>query len=888
MCWYIPVPSPAAATLARPRKGSPVRETVLGEVAELHVEARQLMRTQQTAGASKAFRRALRLLDRLGAADSDPEQTTLRINVLVSLAHSDTEAHSLRRGMQSLDLAGELVSVLPNGVGRLVAESHVQAQRGTILWLAGWLSDAIPVLDSAVASTERAVGAGGAAETTLTNALTTRALLNIDLGNPGAASEDLRRCLWIGHTSQSPMDVVIASSNLGMLHSRIGDIPTALRYYEQAESLLRKIAPSALPKLDGERAEALLFAGLAEEAARSLDNALPALRRQGNNRDLAVYETQRAAAALMEGDPATARKFAASARRRYLRQDMPAMASVATLTALRAETADVLLGTRRPSKDLVRRALELSDELATLRLADESDVAKLLGVRLELRRGNRDEATRLLAEVPPPRQLTSIDHRMLRRLCHAELAVSTGNHRKAFSQARAGFTELGKIRDRMGGLELVCGTAVHGQELGVLAVRLVLEGGRSAADARRLFGWLERTRAQVYRYEPQPAVEDPVLAERVAELRNLAKALQQAKIEGRKVRELAARHSALQQEATRLGWQTKVWGKPRPVASVAEVGQRLDERALVSFAASGDAMVAVVIVDGRARLVGLGSVSEATQAARELHADLDALAPDHLLKPLVDVVSASARLRAQRLDEQLFQPLAGIIGDRELVVVPTGPLYPVAWGALPSLRGRPVVVAPSATAWLAASGAPQIAEGGRSVLVGGPGLPAAVGEVAQLAKYRPGAEVIDGDRATVETVLEALDGAQLAHVAAHGAHEPGNALFSRLELVDGALFAHETARLQRPPEQVVLAACELALSRIRPGDEALGFAGALLAAGVRTVTAAITRVGDHTAAESMAFYHRRVSEGARPAVALADATAVDPLRRPFMCLGAST
>ena len=127
----------------------------------------------------------------------------------------------------------------------------------------------------------------------------------------------------------------------------------------------------------------------------------------------------------------------------------------------------------------------------------------------------------------------------------------------------------------------------------------------------------------------------------------------------------------------------------------------------------------------------------------------------------------------------------------------------------------------------------------------------------------------------------------MAHLAAHGTHEPENALFSSLELADGALHAHEIARLRRPPEHVVLAACELALARIRPGDEALGFAGALLAIGCRTVTAPVTRVGDAAAAAAMTDYHRRLAAGAAPAVALAETTAVDPLRRPFISLGAS-
>jgi CHAT domain-containing protein len=231
--------------------------------------------------------------------------------------------------------------------------------------------------------------------------------------------------------------------------------------------------------------------------------------------------------------------------------------------------------------------------------------------------------------------------------------------------------------------------------------------------------------------------------------------------------------------------------------------------------------------------------------------------------------------------------MADIVGDRELVVVPTGDLYAVAWGTLPSLRGRPVSVAPSATAWLAAMRAQPPTTPGRTLLAAGPDLQAAVAEVSRLRDNYPNAMLLDGPAAGVPQVLAALDGARLAHLAAHGTHEPENALFSRLELADGALYAHEMSRLRRAPEHVVLAACELGVSRIRPGDEALGFAGALLAMGCRTVTASVTRVGDLAAAAAMADYHRRLAAGAQPAVALAATTAGDPLRRPFISLGAS-
>jgi CHAT domain-containing protein/tetratricopeptide (TPR) repeat protein len=857
----------------------------MAEVERLRASAYMVMLSQQYGKASRLLHRALRLLDRL--SPEDPSVLTVRVRVLVSLAHIEAESIGLRAGMPLLDLAGELVAGMSPGAEPMALEGLIQRQRGTLLWRAGLLTEALAMLDDAVAATDKAVAGGAPVEAGLISALTARALVNSQLGNPSSAVHDLRRCLWLGHTYHSPLSVAITTSNLGDVHYRMGDVPTSLRYYEEAERLMVRVAPTAVPKVRSDRAQALIYAGLGEEAANALDESFGGLREHGGHRDLAEAESRRAAAAVLVGDYSGARSFSDHARRRYLRQDRPAMAWLASLTGLHAAVATALNGTRKPSGALVRRALELSDRLRELGQTDESAVAKLLGVRLRLRRGELDDAARLLAEVPAPRRFTLIDRRMLRRLCRAELAAATGDRRTAFSQARTGFAELGRTRDRMGGLDLVSGTAVHGRELGELAVRLVLAGGWSGSAARRLFGWLERTRAQVYRYEPQPSIDDPELAERVAEIRNLNRSMQLARSAGRRVREMAARHAALQEEITRLGWQTTVWGRPRPVAKLSEVAKRLEDRAMVSFAAVDNTLVAVVIVDGRPQLVRLGGVADAARAAKELHADLDALAPDHLPAALVEVVSASARRRAQLLDEQLWRPLAPIVGDRELVVVPTGPLYPVAWGALPSLRGRPVVVAPSATAWLAASGDQQPAGTGRSVLVSGPDLPAAVGEVAQLTRYLPSAQVLEGEGATVEAVLAALDGARLAHIAAHGAHEAGNALFSRLDLVDGALYAHETSRLQRPPEQVVLAACELALTRIRPGDEALGFAGALLASGVRTVTAAVSRVGDQTAAESMAFYHRRVAEGARPAVALADATAIDPFRRPFVCLGAS-
>ncbi|MEC3978842.1 CHAT domain-containing protein [Amycolatopsis sp. H20-H5] len=796
---------------------------------------------------------------------------------------AEGEMGSTEAALAHLDTAEDVRLRLPAGEApRRLLRFVIGLQRAYVLMRAGRLEEALVFYDAVLPSLE--------AETSddrllLTRNLSNRSLVHVQMGNPEAALADLRRALELaikhGHRTLEGK----VRHNLGDHAQLVGDVPAALSHYEQAARIFAEMGPGSLPLVRLDQARALLTAGLSEEAARHLDEALLALRGDGSVQHIAEAEVARAAAAILEGEFALARKLASDARRRFLRRGNMRWAEIAALTRLRAEAVKVLADKDlRPAPRLPRELAELAGRLSELGLRDETSVARLLAIRLHLRRDAVSEAEALLAKVPKPRETTPIDHRMLLRLCRAELAMATDRPRSALAQARAGLIELGRIRDRMGGLDLVCGTAVHGQELGRLALTQVLKKARrNGAGAKRLFAWLERTRAQVYRYEPLPIIEDPVLAKHITEMRRAQRTIQLNRLSGDSVDALERRYAELRHEASRLGWYTSQWGKPRPVCTPEEVVERLGDRVLVSLTRYRDRLYAVVVDSGRFQLLKLGPLAEIIETAKQLHADLDALAPDYLPKPLADAVAASARRRADKLDQLISASLAKTLGDRDLVIVPIGPLYALPWGALPSLRGHPVSIAPSATAWVTASNRSAT---GPVLLAGGPGVPGSVGEVRNLRAVYPDARLIDGARATSGAVLDALEGSGMAHLVAHGAHEPANALFSRLELVDGPLFAHETTRLANPPERVVLAACELAMSHIRPGEEALGFAGTLLASGSRTVIGAIARVGDRAAAEAMSDLHQRLASGTPPALALAQATAIDPLRRPFLCLGA--
>ncbi len=833
----------------------------------------------------RLLRRGRSLADAVDPTDPDTrsEWHVTRIRLSSTLAALEAETSGPAAGLDGLAHVRQLVEGVTDPRVKDELRGGVEHNRGLLLLNAGLIQDAILHFDAALDHYERRLAIGEFTPSLadmIVKSLWSRGTAHTRLGSVGQARKDLTRAFALATEHRLLDRAADASHALGLLDLRVGDVPAALRRYEASERSYREHGLDVPALLGMDRGQALIVAGLADEAGTQLDGVLAALRAEhGVIRTLGNVELYRAVAAYMTDDLDLARTMASSARQRMRRWGCETCVANATLIGLRVDTRQALRSGRVP-RSVPRRALDFADSLPVPRLAEQAALARMLAVRLEIKRGDVDTAADILDRVPRPGKLTPIDYRMLRRLCRAELAVARGRRATALAEIRAGLTDLDHVRDRMGGLELLSGTALHGRELAELAVQLVLDGG----NARRLFSWLERTRAQTYRYEPLTHVDNPELAERIAEVRSLTQSIHQAEHDGHATAALRGRRAERLREANRLGWHTGRWGRPRPVAGLADVMARLGDRALVSFASSEDSLVAVVVVDSRVRLARLGSAERAAESARMLNADLNALAPDHLPEPLVQVMSVSARKQADRLDAQLIQPLAELIGERELVVVPTGALYAVPWGVLPTLRGRPTVVAPSATAWLAADRA-ESGPAGRTVLVRGPGLPAAVGEIDKLGAHYATAALMSGGQASVATVLEALDGAQIAHLAAHGVHEPENALFSRLELSDGPLYAHEMAGLAHPPRQVVLAACELALNRIRPGDEPLGFASALLASGSQMVVAPLSRVGDQACAAAMDDYHRSLAAGARPAVALADAIAVDPLRRPFVCLG---
>ena len=322
---------------------------------------------------------------------------------------------------------------------------------------------------------------------------------------------------------------------------------------------------------------------------------------------------------------------------------------------------------------------------------------------------------------------------------------------------------------------------------------------------------------------------------------------------------------------------------------VEELRAAVGDRAFVEILRVDDAMLAVTLVGAKLRLHELGSYPDAMRELESLRFSLHRLARKHGSATSLAAAQLGLMHAAESLDSLLMRPVLDVIGDREVVVVPTGQLHALPWPTLPSLRGRPVSVAPSATTWLAAMRAntPTRARAGRRVvLVAGPNLEHAEPEVTAVAKLYDVPRLFTGLDATADVVRHEIDGAELVHIAAHGRFRADNPQFSAIELADGPLTVYDLERMHRGPRRLVLSACDSGLSAVHAGDELMGLVGAVFSLGTSTLIASVVPVADDLTEALMVELHEELCTGATPAHALAAAQTrvqVDG----FVCFGAA-
>ncbi|MER6633737.1 CHAT domain-containing protein, partial [Streptomyces sp. NPDC000987] len=446
-------------------------------------------------------------------------------------------------------------------------------------------------------------------------------------------------------------------------------------------------------------------------------------------------------------------------------------------------------------------------------------------------------------------------------------ARAAGSGRGVLEACRRGLEVLDDHRMTLGASELRARATAQGAELAALAQQVSLESG----GPRRLLTWSERWRATVLSAPPTRPPADPVLQSRLTAFREIAARAEAARTEGRPVPVLEREQRRLERE---IRSQTLHMRGDAPGAEERfDVGRllgRLGGTRLVELAVLDGRVQVLLCGDGRVRRFEAGLIAEAEVEAEHVQAGLRRLA-----HPGADARLPVVEAAGRRLEELLLGPAAARLGSGPVVVVPPGRLHRVPWALLPSLRDRVLSVSPSASSWLRARET-EPPPGGRHVLVRGPGLASGGAEVPELADRYGGATLLEHDDARVPRVLEELDGAALAHIAAHGTFRADSPLFSSLRMADGPIVVHDFERLDRSPYRIILSCCDTARFASVGADELLGLVTALLPLGTAGVVASSAPVNDEAVVSLMLALHKGLSGGLSLAEALRDARAALP------------
>jgi len=823
----------------------------LERARELNQRARDAMNGGRPRQAEALLLKAQALL----GDGADGDAAYVRARVMITLASAEFELYGLDGALGRLS---EAETAPPPAVrSRLLAPLH--NQRGVLLLRAGRLRDAVAEFDLALA-------APGPIDIDKCGALLNRSVAHMDLAALDAAAADLRACARGAERSGLTVIAVKATHNLGFLEFLRGNLPVALDLMDRARELDPTVSPGIA--LLG-KAEVLTEAGLLQDADDALARAAAIFSRARIAQDLGEAELERARCALALGDVVVARALAARARDRFRRRGNERWRRSAELVLLMSD-----LAAGRPGKRLAGPALRLRREFESAGTPLPARTAALIAAEAHLSAGQVAEATAVLHGTPRPGRNDPITARLHDRYVRARLSSSRGRVAEARRTAGRGLAELAAHQASFGSTDASTAAAVLGRRLAELDVALAGATGKAAV----LFAAAERTRAVTNRLPAVVPPADPQAARLLAELRQTIDAQRYATADPAALR---SRRRELERAIKERGWTRTGAGQAVAPAGIEQVRAALEHGVLVQFVQVGAALHAVTVDRRSARMQVLGAAETVTELVRRARADLDVAAQPRLPAPMRAAVLGSFRRTAERLDAELVAPLA--VGAGPVVVVGTGVLGQLPWGLLPSLRGVPVVVAPSATAWLRAAESRARRRRFAATALSGPDLQRAHDEAKQVADIWDAAV----PQPTCSAALDAMARSTLLHVAAHGVHQTENPLFSSVRLADGPLFAYELDRTARTPEHVVLSACELGLATVRPGDEALGLTSVLLRLGTRSVVAGVARVGDELAEQAMIDYHRRLVAGADSASALAGAVASveDPV--PFVCFGSS-
>jgi tetratricopeptide (TPR) repeat protein len=786
--------------------------------------------------ALRSLREAIRLGRRAGSATVTAEA---RMTLAFVLNWRGRPSQALR----TIDTAiGEL-----SGVER----ARATAQRGTIRHQIGRFEEARHDYRAALPVLRRA-GDGRWVAQVLVN----RGLGHAHRGEFDLALSDLREGERIYQRLGLELSVGHAQHNLGYVAVLRADIPAALRYFDQAEDCFRRLGSQVAPLLR-DRSELLLSARLVAEAREAAEEAIEACLAERRQVILPEVRLILARAQQLQGDVDDALDQARQAEHELSRLGQKSLAALARVTVL---TLQLMNDPTRSRTAQMEHAVTGTAGMWPAVVIE----GRLMAARVAAQLGRTRDARAELGRATTARLRGPATIRAMAWYAEAQLRQSTGNPRGAKQAARAGLRILDDYASALGASDIRAHVAGYRGELAKLGLQIAVGEG----SARRAFEWAELGRATHLHHALAVPRRDASLADAMAELRLVTHELDEQSRAGRVSASLRQRQLALERQVRDHHRRLRASSEGAlQVPSVARLSAALGPAATVEYVALDDDLWAITVVDGRVRMRVLASMRAVLTLADRLPFALHRLARRSATAASRTAALALLHATADQLDQLMLAPLTEV-GDRPLLVVPTGRLQWLPWSVLPSCAGRPVTVAPSATVWHSAI--TRRGRRGRVVVASGPGLPGARAEAEAVASIY-GVKALLGGAATVDTVAAGLDGAALAHLATHGRVRSDNPQFGSLSLADGPLMIYDLEKLRRVPHTVVVAACDAGRPVVPVGDELLGLTASLLAQGSTQLVASVLPILDTETWPLMVSFHDRLRSGDTVAAALAAA-----------------
>ena len=814
-------PGPYDASVAHQAMG-----IVLREFGDVHQGVREL-------------RSALRMARRTGLINREVE-------CLASLGVALVYAGHTAAGLKAFDGAAQMSHGALTG--------HVLHRRAFTLWTLGQHVAALEDARRAIAILRRAGDGLWTAR-----ALNTRGLAHLSLGLPGRADADFVAAGLLFAEAGQDLESVYEVHNRGLVAFTLGDLPTALSIFDQAAARYRELGVP-IADLSIDRCLVLLAAGLVGDALAEADAAVSDLERvHGRAIKKAQLLLIAANCALARAQPQAAIQRSQDAYRLFRAQRSAWWQAHAVRVLAQARYTG---GPVTPQ--LLRQVSRLAEWLESMG-SGEAVHAHLLAGRVARDLGRRSDADRHFVTAAQSRRRGAALPRASGWLAEALRAEAAGDTRRMLSACRRGLEVLDEHRFTLGASELRAQATAHGAELAALAQRYAARAHRP----RQLLVWSERWRSTALAVPPARRPQaDAELNVGLAALRDITRRLEQARHQDQPAPGGRREQLRLEREQQRLEGAVRATalrargngGHPgREVANAADLLDRLGPARLVEVVDVDGTLYVLVCGAGQVRQFTAGRTEEATRAAGMALFALRRLARN---RPGNGVVGAQAILETvgPKLQDALLGPGIRSLGEEPVVIVPPARLHSIPWALLPALRDRPVSVAPSAGAWMRGHDLTPPSHQ-HVMLARGPGLSSNGAEVPVLARLYDDVTMLAGQDATTRNVLQGLDGAWLAHIAAHGTFRADSPLFSSLHLQDGPLTVYDFEQLQHAPYRLVLPSCDSGVLAPTGADELLGLVSSLLPLGTAGMVAAVSPLNDQAVVPAMLALHRHLRAG---------------------------